>query len=963
MLTNSISAVAPRARLAHTHILGSRTLVAAGSAAVVLRQRLTQQQTRGFRFGWWADHIDHDQRREMRRRYKAMRHQCSDAVNRKMQWDQQHANHAEAAQAYRRFAHHYWQPKRSFAFSRYRFCKDDYHKSRPSSNGESETAGSRPGRNIEDVERNAWSHFLFRDGDRTQPTWQSSFDDIRSYIAKRQEDILNEMPFASMYGKPSSQPKAASSAASGKKATASTEQSDAEVDYVIDPITNRKVSKSSAKSTPDEIANPPTPGYAMYDADLPPTQAELRAYKNVPLNDDHLDKSTMGGATVADSINSKDQSAEAQQQAKYDDLEKYKPIEYNEPDGKSAEAPAEVGHEGYDPAEVQKYKPFKYNEPDGQPVDKTVELGHEGYDPEELAKYKPFHYNEPDGKPTTSTAELGHAGYDPSEVQQYQPFMWNEPHGKPENESVELGHDGYDSAEVQSYQPFGYHEPHGQPPKAREEKGHHGYDASEVQQYKAFRHNEPDGKAPETVEDATDASELGSYGAVRYQEPDGKPAAVHDSSSDGLQEYDLKQASAEASEEDYAKVLRKLHSLTSLDGEGSAPGGWSGGSGSSSSSAPGKQSARPSREALESSMSRINAEHDAIDKLASISVKAAKSRARKQMTDAERRQANIDPYSTKPQGLETAYAEECGGEGTAPLFVKTHKRTDRPATKAPVPESAPSAPAEPSVYKILAYNPGMNTIDMAETSSAVPESAKPMSTSEVLLRLSNPAKFFPHFAPLRAQGFEIVSGSGDVLIFRKVREGQNLTSIGNSNGNGNGNGNSASRVSLPPSTTVNPIDMMGKKRYVPPSTANFVSPTGYVNLDLPPLHENDQTARSDLPLPPTASVSSAASASSTSSTTSSTSPISLTYTSGTMAIPTAAGAAQTVAASTTASTPEPFRSGIDVRREEPVFSGSKAGATADREKPGVAKRMVVGATWVAGVSYAIGLASEYVKGH
>ncbi|CAK7236070.1 hypothetical protein SCUCBS95973_009480 [Sporothrix curviconia] len=953
MLTNSVSALAPGARLAQTRVLSAQTLAAAGSAATLLRHRHVLQQTRGFRFGWWGDHIDHEQRRELRRRYKAMRHRYSDAVNRKMLWEQQHTNSAEA---YRRFAHHYWQPKRCFAFSRYRASKDDLSKSRARGGGSTtaaETAaGTRPGQNIEDVERSAWGHFLFRDGDaKPAANWQSSLDDIRSFIAKRQEDILSEMPFATTYGKSTmaaSKPAPAKTKTTDKPATASSKQGNPEVDYVIDPITNRKVSKASAKSTPDEIAaNPPTPGYAMYDADLPPTQAELRAYKNVPANDSHLDKSTLGAA-VADSINFKDQALEEEQQPKYDDLDKYKPVTYNEPDGKPVEEPVEIGHEGYDQAEVQKYKPFKYNEPDGKPVDKAVELGHEGYDPEELAKYKPFHYNEPDGKPTTPPAELGHAGYDQAEVQRYQAFMWNEPHGQPKNEPIELGHEGYDPAEVQSYQPFGYHEPHGQPPNANEEKGHHGYNAAEVQGYKAFRYNEPDGKAPETVEEATDSSELGSYGSFHYQEPDGKPAALDDASSDGLQEYDMKQVKAEASEEAYAKVLRRLHNLTVLDGEGSAPSGRSGGSGGSgasgSSSGPTseKQAATSSRNALESSMSRINAEHDAIDKLASISVKAAKNRARKQLTDAERKQAHADPYSTRPQGLETSYAEECGGEGTAPLFVKTHKRVERAASKASV--------AEPSVYKILAYNPGMNTMDMAETSSAVPDAASPMSTSEVLLRLSNPAKFFPHFAPLRAQGFEIVSGSGDVLIFRKVRESHSTGSSGSSGNNGNSSPPSGKEVQarVMPSTTVNPIDMTGKKRYVPPSTANFVSPTGYVNLDLPPLHENEPAAKSDLPPPPPASLAA----------TSTMPPTSPTY----LSVTTSSATAGTATTSAAAFSPKPFQSGIDVRREEPVFSGYKTGATANREKPSVAKRMVVGATWVAGISYAIGVASEYVKG-
>ncbi|KAL1893335.1 hypothetical protein Sste5346_006513 [Sporothrix stenoceras] len=952
MLTTSASSLAPRVRLAQSRILGSRTLAAAGTVAVLTRHR-NQQQTRGFRFGWWADHIDHDQRREMRRRYKALRHRYSDAVNRKMLWEQQHANSADAAQAYRRFAHHYWQPKRCFAFSRHRSNKDNFYKSPEMGSTSRSTGTTSTGKDqtIEDVERNAWGHLLFRDGDSKQPSWSSSFDDIRSYIAKRQAEILNETPFGTPADK-----KTASSASASVSASASAKTVQPDADYVIDPITNRKVSMSSAKSTPDEIVNPPTSGFGVYDMDLPPTQAEIHAYKNVPINDTPSTNSTIGAA-VADSINAKDlDGAEA---PKYDDLDKYKPIKYNEPDGKPTESPVEIGHEGYDQSEVQQYKPFKWNEPDGKPVDKTVELGHEGYDPEELAKYKPFHWNEPDGQPTTKPVEVGHAGYDPAEVQKYQAFMWNEPHGQPKDETVELGHAGYDQAEVQQYQPFGYHEPHGQPPIANEEKGHHGYDAAEVQSYKAFRYNEPDGKpasptgelghegydpaevqtyqafrynepdgkAPTAAEDVTDSSELSSYGAVRYQEPNGKPATAADSTTNGLRDYDMKTANTQLYDEASSKVLRKLNSLSHGGGETGAPGSGSRGSGSGSNSASGKRTTptggHPSRAALESSMSRINAEHDAIDKLASVSVKSHKSRSRKQLTDAERRQAQADPYCTKPQGLETAYAEECGGEGTAPIFVKTHKRVERPAATTLEAAAETSTPTGPVVYKILAYNPGMNTIDIAETSSAVPDASSPMPPADVLLRLSNPAKFFPHFEPLRAQGFEIVSGSGDVLIFRKVREPSD---------NGNAPTKKAAQSTVQktvrramPATNVNPIDMTGGQGYVPPSTANFVSPTGYVNLDLPPLHEGAAARSADLPSPPK-SASKAASAK----------------------------------ASATG-----FQSGIGVRREEPVFSGPKdnsSKASAADKTPGVAKRMVVGATWVAGVSYAIGVASEYVKG-
>ncbi|PBP21058.1 conserved serine-threonine rich protein [Diplocarpon rosae] len=79
--------------------------------------------------------------------------------------------------------------------------------------------------------------------------------------------------------------------------------------------------------------------------------------------------------------------------------------------------------------------------------------------------------------------------------------------------------------------------------------------------------------------------------------------------------------------------------------------------------------------------------------------------------------------------------------------------------------------SEPTVYKILAYDPTTQSVSTAETTSIVPDASNPLTPAEVLLRLSNPSKFFPHFASLQTQGYEIVAGSGDVLVFRKVRPG------------------------------------------------------------------------------------------------------------------------------------------------------------------------------------------------
>jgi hypothetical protein len=136
-----------------------------------------------------------------------------------------------------------------------------------------------------------------------------------------------------------------------------------------------------------------------------------------------------------------------------------------------------------------------------------------------------------------------------------------------------------------------------------------------------------------------------------------------------------------------------------------------------------------------------------------------------------------------------------------------------------------SAAQQPTQYKILAYDPTMQEINIAETASTAADSSSALTPAEVLLRLSNPAKFFPHFQPLQEQGYEIVSGSGDVLVFRKVRDADPNSPRGTS-------ASSTTTSTLPrPRKVVNPID--GMQSIPQPATGNFASPTGFVNHDLP----------------------------------------------------------------------------------------------------------------------------------
>jgi hypothetical protein len=283
--------------------------------------------------------------------------------------------------------------------------------------------------------------------------------------------------------------------------------------------------------------------------------------------------------------------------------------------------------------------------------------------------------------------------------------------------------------------------------------------------------------------------------------------------------------------------------------------------------------------------------------------------------EEERRlETEIDPYSREPQGLETSYTEECAAQGSEALSEQEVRRRDNLAKKImkqndqdlvrevrsiyedtygkidaqhrQVPETSSSLQSvdhrtqdvEPTMYTILAYDPSTRSISTAETSSIVQDSAEALTPAEALLRLSNPAKFIPHFGSLQAEGYEIVSGSEDVLVWRKVRPSSPMPHLAHTK-------------------AMNPIDGTRSTPIAP--TGNFASPTGFVNHDLP--DDSDHQ----------------------------------------------------------------FKSNIDVRREEDVFSGKSNWADNSevprRKKMGTGKKMLLGAAWLGGLSYTLGVVAEYFK--
>lgn len=84
--------------------------------------------------------------------------------------------------------------------------------------------------------------------------------------------------------------------------------------------------------------------------------------------------------------------------------------------------------------------------------------------------------------------------------------------------------------------------------------------------------------------------------------------------------------------------------------------------------------------------------------------------------------------------------------------------------------SAAAAVVEPNLYRVLAYDPSTSKVVLAETTSSTihTTSNKVLAPSEVMLNINHPAKFLPYFARMKSDEYEIVSGGGDILVFRRA---------------------------------------------------------------------------------------------------------------------------------------------------------------------------------------------------
>ncbi|KFY23404.1 hypothetical protein V493_05875 [Pseudogymnoascus sp. VKM F-4281 (FW-2241)] len=632
-----------------------------------------------------------------------------------------------------------------------------------------------------------------------------------------------------------------------------------------------------------------------------------------------------------------------------EELGNYKPFRYNEPDGHFPPPPDPVEQALANGRTLKEelgiYKPFRHNEPDGHPpvsADSSGKIsGNRRQLADELGVYKPFRYNEPDGQfaPPADPVNKALNEFDQewdSELKAYKPSRKNgpdayipppaDPTAQASNES-----DGKLDPELNGYTAFRYNEPDGHfpPPPDPVEQGLNEFDRKwdpELDAYVPFRHNEPDGHFPPPPDPTEQAlnefdkksdPELDAYTAFRHNEPDGHFPPPADPVNKALNEFDQKWEPRLENDnfffdEDFAaeraaKLAKQEKHTSSKVIRGSR-----------NESKKEKQARRRKMEEdFDASSTQFSKDIEAVAK--SDKIRAARERAQefeiersellnhqghlrgkvnarlREIAELDHREAGRIPVSESSMDASAPKQETSlerdqtsssakDGEPEPFVFVSSYG-TDLPAAaktvqgsegkkansndgkrdelkaslvnelrniyqdtygaieprhRQPVGQFSPREIASknqsaengdgvtvqnPTHYKIVAYNPETKSILTTETTSIVPPgNREPLSPAAVIPRLAKPAKFLPYIAPLLNEGYEIASGDGNVLVFRKVRDGPPL-------------GSPAAKAELDRKMT-NPIDGMQSIR---PATGNFASPTGFVNHDLPEYHIKSET--------------------------------------------------------------------------------------------------------------------------
>lgn len=117
------------------------------------------------------------------------------------------------------------------------------------------------------------------------------------------------------------------------------------------------------------------------------------------------------------------------------------------------------------------------------------------------------------------------------------------------------------------------------------------------------------------------------------------------------------------------------------------------------------------------------------------------------------RSAAVSDVDTKAQSLKSKNLEFQGTEDRVGDFVKQNQST-KPSTWSS------------TDYRILAYDSSVSKVSTSEADSFF-GTASTTAPDEILARLHNPAKFVPYFQQMQQDGYEIATGGGDILVFRR----------------------------------------------------------------------------------------------------------------------------------------------------------------------------------------------------
>ncbi|TLS24958.1 hypothetical protein PpBr36_07788 [Pyricularia pennisetigena] len=640
-----------------------------------------------------------------------------------------------------------------------------------------------------------------------------------------------------------------------------------ETDYVIDPITNRKVYKvetptalgdalatpaiksqfsgveSTPKSDPSPLVYSP-----VFDPEFPITQQELQGYAQPRMDSDPTGSDGRRSGNVywhhANGVTTKGYLNMSNSE-KYDDLSKYKPVMEKAPI-----TPKDPTEEYQD---LEQYQPVM--------TGRTPVTENPSAEYEDLDKYKPVLVER------TPVAEDPSKEY--TDLDQYTPVPDVKQTPNPHEKEVYKDLPGYSAAhpDVETspnpYEKEAYLDLHlyamafpdvDVAPNPYEKEVY-----TDLHLYQGgFAYCEPDGKplAPNPCEKEA-YSDLDTYYAFRYNEPDGKPTEANQMEKEKYTDLEHYSQGYRASEPDGRYALRDTNvkmSESDLDRETKAlnigytePG----------SEGPISKVARAVSNMFVNNTPQVYERSWGLTRDGNLSnckdfkiISSPKLNRGPQLTGSKE-EADEYGYTLKPLGLETSYADECNGRSTWPTFTRIYGIPDgvpppasdaaksrdlfnaMPSASSPQPSSttssaAPSSDSNPTcssvctTYKVLAYDPTTQTVEMAQTTSTVSDNTTGLPPSEALVRLAHPTKFFPYFAPLQDQGFEIVSGSGDLLVFRKSRQ----TTL-------------VEEVPFTQTPRVNPIDMTGASTVSSAATA-FLSPTGFSRYEPDPDPINDQ---------------------------------------------------------------------------------------------------------------------------